>query len=81
MRLALQNAGLSSRVRCRPSSQYRWHRRIQSSATDVPELVEWVERNGGKVSGVTLANLAGRDGGSGWGLKALQVRSDGMHSC
>jgi hypothetical protein len=80
MRLALQNVGMNSRVRCRPSSQYRWHRRINSSATDVTELVDWVERNGGKVNGVTLANLAGRDGGSGWGLKALQVRNGGINS-
>jgi hypothetical protein len=74
MRLALHNAGLGSRVHCRPSLCYRWHSRVHSSATEVPELVNWVESNGGKVNGVTLANLAGRDGGSGWGLKALQVR-------
>lgn len=74
MRLALHNAGLGARVRCRPNLQYRWSSRIHSSSTEVPELVDWVERSGGKVNGVTLANLAGRDGGSGWGLKALEAR-------
>ncbi|KAG2438459.1 hypothetical protein HYH02_010913 [Chlamydomonas schloesseri] len=29
-------------------------------------------QRGGRVDGATLANLAGRDGGSGWGLKAVR---------
>jgi len=44
-------------------------------AAELPELVSWVLRRGGEVDGATLANLAGRDGGSGWGLKATRVRS------
>ena len=36
-------------------------------------LVTWVLRNGGAVNGVGVANLAGSDGGSGWGLVATQV--------
>jgi len=43
-----------------------------SSAAEEPELVAWVRANGGSVSGVTVANLAGRDGGSGWGLTASE---------
>lgn len=46
-----------------------------TSTEDQPELVRWVLNAGGKVQGATLANLAGRDGGSGWGLKASQVGS------
>jgi histone-lysine N-methyltransferase SETD3 len=37
-------------------------------------LIDWVQRNGGSVQGVGVANLAGSDGGSGWGLMATQVR-------
>jgi hypothetical protein len=37
-------------------------------------LVDWVVSNGGSVNGVAMANLAGSDGGSGWGLVATQVR-------
>ena len=38
------------------------------------ELVEWVLAKGGRVSAaVAPANLAGRDGGSGWGLKATRA--------
>ena len=40
--------------------------------TDLPELVSWVLHRGGRVDGATLANLAGRDGGSGWGLKCTR---------
>jgi histone-lysine N-methyltransferase SETD3 len=35
--------------------------------------VSWVLSRGGSVQGVAPANLAGRDGASGWGLKAVQV--------
>jgi hypothetical protein len=38
-------------------------------------LIDWVQRNGGAVNGIGVANLAGSDGGSGWGLVASQVRS------
>jgi hypothetical protein len=37
-------------------------------------LIDWVQRNGGAVNGIGVANLAGSDGGSGWGLVASQVR-------
>lgn len=36
-------------------------------------LISWVISNGGTVNGVGMANLAGSDGGSGWGLVAAQV--------
>lgn len=36
-------------------------------------LIDWVQRNGGAVNGVGVANLAGSDGGSGWGLVATEV--------
>lgn len=39
-------------------------------------LIDWVQRNGGAVNGVGVANLAGSDGGSGWGLVAKQVGRD-----
>jgi hypothetical protein len=44
-----------------------------ADAEPLPELVSWVLSRGGSVDGATLANLAGRDGGSGWGLKATRV--------
>jgi histone-lysine N-methyltransferase SETD3 len=78
MRLAVQSSyGTACRAGCRPAGAYRWRARALATeaAADVPELVSWVERSGGRVQGATLANLAGRDGGSGWGLKALQVRA------
>lgn len=37
--------------------------------------MSWVLSRGGSVQGVAPANLAGRDGASGWGLKAVQVSS------
>ncbi|EFJ43131.1 hypothetical protein VOLCADRAFT_106928 [Volvox carteri f. nagariensis] len=44
-----------------------------NDASDLgPELMRWLQLNGGRVDGVTLANLAGRDGASGWGLQASQ---------
>ncbi|GAX86280.1 hypothetical protein CEUSTIGMA_g13692.t1 [Chlamydomonas eustigma] len=51
-----------SRVRCTVRSC--------SGSSSQLNLVDWVTTQGGKVSGVALVNLAGRDGGSGWGLKA-----------
>ncbi|KAF8068228.1 SETD3 [Scenedesmus sp. PABB004] len=36
-------------------------------------LVAWVRANGGAVNGVAPADLAGADGGSGWGLVATQA--------
>jgi len=36
-------------------------------------LISWVISNGGAVNGVGMANLAGSDGGAGWGLVATQV--------
>jgi hypothetical protein len=76
MRLAVQSS-YGTACRSRPRGAYRWRTRALATeaAADVPALVSWVERNGGRVQGATLANLAGRDGGSGWGLKALQVRA------
>lgn len=44
-----------------------------TSASEVPELVQWVQQQGGRVDGATYVNLAGRDGGSGFGLKATRV--------
>ena len=41
------------------------------------DLISWVERHGGKVDGIAVANLAGRDGGSGWGLKAAAAAGPG----
>lgn len=32
------------------------------------DMVGWVKNSGGSVDGVTVANLSGRDGGSGWGM-------------
>lgn len=60
-----------------------------TSASEVPELVQWVQQQGGRVDGATYVNLAGRDGGSGFGLKATRVsalvksqtiRSTSLHS-
>jgi hypothetical protein len=45
-----------------------------NSSSSSHELVDWVTANGGSVTGVAPANLAGRDGASGWGLKATEVR-------
>ena len=39
--------------------------------------MDWVVQHGGSVSGISVANLAGRDGGSGWGLKAEAAASPG----
>eukprot|EP00879_Flechtneria_rotunda_P001900 GHRR01002073.1.p1 GENE.GHRR01002073.1~~GHRR01002073.1.p1 ORF type:complete len:603 (+),score=223.44 GHRR01002073.1:581-2389(+) len=36
-------------------------------------LVDWVIKKGGSVNGVTMADLSGSDGGSGWGLVATQA--------
>jgi hypothetical protein len=51
-------------------------------------LIDWVLRKGGAVNGIGVANLAGSDGGSGWGLVATQVRggfaaagAGGVHLC
>jgi hypothetical protein len=49
-----------------------------ASTGDIPPstsnaLINWVISNGGAVNGVGMANLAGADGGSGWGLVATQV--------
>lgn len=46
-----------------------------SSMTYDSTLVDWVVSCGGSVSGVGAANLAGSDGGSGWGLVATEVRA------
>lgn len=53
-----------------------------AAATDVAAstqhpLIDWVQRSGGAVHGVGVANLAGSDGGSGWGLVAAQVGRTG----
>eukprot|EP00878_Enallax_costatus_P019465 GHUV01020537.1.p1 GENE.GHUV01020537.1~~GHUV01020537.1.p1 ORF type:complete len:196 (+),score=31.87 GHUV01020537.1:333-920(+) len=42
----------------------------QPTASSV--LIDWVVANGGSVKGATMANLAGSDGGSGWGLIATE---------
>lgn len=36
-------------------------------------LIDWVVQSGGAVNGVGVANLAGSDGGAGYGLVATQV--------
>lgn len=52
----------------RPSAATR---AAASDAAPSPlDLITWVTDNGGKCDGITVANLAGRDGGQGWGLKA-----------
>eukprot|EP00879_Flechtneria_rotunda_P018338 GHRR01019235.1.p1 GENE.GHRR01019235.1~~GHRR01019235.1.p1 ORF type:complete len:160 (-),score=47.60 GHRR01019235.1:1503-1982(-) len=42
-------------------------------------LVDWVIKKGGSVNGVTMADLSGSDGGSGWGLVATQVSALQQH--
>jgi histone-lysine N-methyltransferase SETD3 len=41
-----------------------------SGSSSGVNLGDWVISQGGSVTGISLVNLAGRDGGSGWGLKA-----------
>ena len=48
-----------------------------SQAPSPVDLISWVEKQGGKVNGIAVANLAGRDGGSGWGLKAAAAAGPG----
>lgn len=48
-------------------------RSISTSGAQQTELEQWVLSQGGKVTGATLANLAGADGGTGFGLLAAKV--------
>ncbi|GFR48096.1 hypothetical protein Agub_g9781, partial [Astrephomene gubernaculifera] len=69
--------GASIRKRCVPvaaaaASQFPSASTSSQDPADVPELVSWVHQRNGLVHGATLANLAGRDGAAGWGLKASQ---------
>lgn len=85
----------SSRYTAGSSSSSSWgsssERRLSTRAAATPSgdqtllasthhpLIDWVQRKGGAVNGIGVANLAGSDGGSGWGLVATQVR--GWGSC
>lgn len=44
-----------------------------ASSSTSNALINWVLSNGGSVNSVTMANLGGSDGGSGWGLVATEV--------